>query len=375
MEKEMYKKLAIVTFQRAYNYGALLQAYALQTIIEELGHECDIIDYSPQMYDRYFNLTNLKSCKNIKQFCWFLIHGRKKKEVFKRFQEFSDQYFNLKHFTADINDLRLIEDDYDGFIAGSDQVWNYNISNFDEVFFLSFVENEKKKNSYAASIGLDKIPDEYKAKYRKLLKDFNNILVREKQAKDILEELIDHPIEVVLDPTMLIEEKKWDLIINDPMVKIDNYILVYVKLRTESIIAFVEELSRIKKCSIIDITDLNRKWKKAKFPPKTGPGEFLYYLKNARYVVTNSFHGTALSIVFNKQLFIEYVPESKKLSSTNSRLSNLVDMFNLKARLISSNIGKPDIDSWIDYESVNQILDKERKHSIKYLKMMIESLE
>jgi len=275
---------------------------------------------------------------------------------------------NLSDVCVTRQDLQEISSEYDRFICGSDQVWNHNITDFDRNYFLDFTEDTLKKNSYAASFGISSIPLEHAKEYKTLLKGFNHISVRENQGKKIIKDLINREAELVLDPTLLLNKQDWERIAID-YKKEKEYILLYTFGNSPTIKTFVEELSEQTGYAIVYISYSAIKRVNAIYEKCVGPAEFLGLFKNARYVVTNSFHGTCFSLNFNKEFFLEMLPESQ---GVNSRLENILDLFDLRSRQII-NSANANIFKAIDYDEVNKKMLVERQRSLDFLNKIISN--
>ena len=198
-------KVGIITFHRAINYGAILQAYALKKKIDELGNVTKVIDY--------VNLKEEKACKiintnSLKSFIGSLLKFRFKKRKDIKFVDFRKKYLNLTPVVGTKGALKELNAQFNVFITGSDQVWNYNIIGGDMTYLLDFA-NEGKKNSYAASFGVINIEEKYKRQYSDLLNSFTNIAVREDAGAKIIRELCHKEVPVVLDPTLLLDAFEW----------------------------------------------------------------------------------------------------------------------------------------------------------------------
>jgi hypothetical protein len=360
--------VGVITFHRAINYGALLQAYALQEVLIKLRCRCNIIDYRNVRLESLHKENTLTDCHNWKEICRLIFYSKYHNKKVKKFREFSLSHLNLSDGYYGIDELRKITSEYDKFICGSDQIWNYKITNFDKAYFLDFVENKLQKYSYAASFGLDNIPSEYREEYKILLLNFNKITVRERQGAEIYKSLIGDDAEVVLDPTMLLSKLEWEKITTD-YIKKDNYILLYLFGMSPTLKKFVKKLSKQTGCEIVSISYSLLNGLKATYERCVGPTEFLGLFKNARYIITNSFHGTAFSINFNKDFFIEMLPESK---GGNSRLENILDLFGLRGRQII-NGENTHVQEHIDYNQINQKLLVERQNSLNFLQKIIQA--
>ena len=254
----------------------------------------------------------------------------------------------------------------DVFIVGSDQVWNYQITNYDTTYLLDFTE-PKKRLSYAASFGVSKISETLKQTYSELLGDFKYITVREKQGAKLVKDLCDRDVPVVLDPTLLLNIQDWKEI-SDLVSISSKKIVVYTLSRSDLLMNIANELSRITSfdVAVINPRTINLYDKTSAYT--SGPEEFINLFMNAEYILTNSFHGTAFAINFNKRFLVE-LPDGER-GKLNSRIENLLEMLNLKDRYVDClDLRKMEAD--IDWEKVNKILDVERKKSIEHLKMMI----
>lgn len=365
---ERYKvnmKAGILTFHNSNNYGASLQAYALYKSIEKIGIDVEVINYQNHKMQQDKKLKYSSTFDMVKSLlkqilCYNDIYRRK-----KRFSKFKTAYMNLSgEQIATTEELRILCDRYDRIICGSDQVWNYFITGYDYNFFFEFSDENYKKASYAASFGLKSISSECEDKISNCLKDFSYLSVREKHGHEIVKNLTGKYASVVLDPTFLLNASDWDEIAV-PYRKNHDYILIY-SFGSKSLQDFALSLSDKTQIPIICIEGLiKNKWnKKNRSIHGLGPREWLGLFQNARYIVTNSFHGTAFAINFNKDFFTELLINSAKV---NSRLENILDMFELRSRQVvdgeNLNWNKP-----INYLKVNKKLNIERKQSLDYLK-------
>lgn len=359
-------KIGIVTFQNAVNYGAVLQTYALQEILKNLGANPEVIDYQcTKINNMYAPFPKVRSVRALlSNIVWY--KRRKKKKV--AFQNFEQKYLNLtnkKYFSKE--DLEETNDIYDVFISGSDQIWRSESSNSDTTYFLDFVKDKNKKISYAASFGSDKVEDELKEKYKQLLNDYCKLSVREVQGKKIIEELLQREARVDLDPTFLLEKDRWQEIQKKPAKK-EKYIVLFIIRKSEKIFRFAEKLAEKTGYKLIYISNDRKKEVKAEYVGGISPEEWLGYFNNAEFIVTNSFHGVAFSIILNKKFFLELQPYPAKV---NSRLENIMDTFNLREREIVNGENQ-NIEKEIDYITVNKKIENIKKESINYLKDIIK---
>ncbi len=354
------KRIGILTFQKTHNYGALLQAYALCTKISQFNNNCSIINYYSPYFKKIYGLTPRKN--NLINFFKNMITLPKEINKYFKFNSFR-KYLNLTEPVCPENLIKL-NDKFDIFIVGSDQVWNEKLQNNDLNYFLNFVQDNKKKVAYSASFGINFLNEYQQSRYKPLLSSFSKISVREKQAQDIMRNLLNINVLTTLDPTLLLNISEWKKIAILP--KTDNYILLYLVHHDKKIINFTYDLAKEKNLRILFISPNIIKKIKAEYIFPT-PQEFVGYFLKAKYIVTNSFHGTCFSINFNKTFFIDLLP--KENASVNSRLENILDIFHLKNRLIDNIQSFPDKE--INFKNTNKILFNEREKSINYLKEFI----
>lgn len=361
-------RTATITFHKAVNYGAILQTYALQRSILKLGVDNNIIDYDCKLISNEYKLVNTKSIKSfIKSLIAFRIYYYKK----DKFKSFIKKYIILTNpVTKDILKSEEFNNKYDFFITGSDQVWNYEITNLDDAYFLNFVKDESKIKSYAASFGISYIPNNLISKYKNYLKRFSSILVREKTGVELTKKLIDKKVNVVIDPVLLLDKNEWNEIVFKTKfddIK-DKYILVYME--TPYIKLFAENLSAKYKIPIFNIADLilKKKNKIGNTESKLGPEEFVNAIKNAKFVVTGSFHAVVFSIIYNKEFFINNVDKTKE--NRSSRQKDLLDLLEIKDREIFNHDDDANF-SLIDWNNVNKKLEIERNKSLNELKKIL----
>lgn len=349
----------IITFHKALNYGAVLQCTALYKALNDLGADAYIYDYvTPKIRNSYKMFKASKSMKNnILQILSLPIKLRKT----NRFQAFLNDNVRMSD---------KAEDD-DVFITGSDQVWNWRASDFDKAYFLDFVKDDRKKNSYAASFGLSEIEEKYRPEYAHLLSRFNYISVREERGRELVAELCQKEAVVVPDPVFLCTADTWRRLA-EPERKDEGYILLYLMAKTPSAIAFAKTLSQKTGLKVCFIDNYEMKLaREFEIKRGCGPSEWLSLFANCKYVVTNSFHGTAFSLIFNKEVFVELLPESY---GVNSRLENILAHYNLLDRIIN-NRTPDEFTGKTDYIPVNAKINEDREAALTYLKNIMDGCD
>lgn len=360
------KKIVTITFHNANNYGAMLQTYALQKFLSK-SYETEILNYDNKNISKPYKIFSLSPKKFLKD----VISYKKNKKRFNNFNSFRKNLVLSRKF----NDITDIKENYPKahvYIVGSDQIWNPNITGgLDDIYCLNFGKNDFKKITYAASCGTVSNIKICEKSFIEKINGINNISVREKTLKEYIESITEKKVNVVVDPTLLLTKQEWEnLKITDRIIK-QKYIFVYsVSNANELLYDITNELSKITGYKIVyfDKYDLKNNYKYKKISGyEYGPVEFLNLLYNSEYVVTTSFHGLAMSAIFNKIFFIS-------LSSHPDRLLTLLETLELKNRIVTK---KEDLNilmnNKIDWNRVNNIINRERKKSIEWLFNSIES--
>lgn len=344
------KKFGIITFHRAINYGAILQAIALQRAIEQMGYDVELIDYVDCLYDHY--KISYKT-NNILKTCLKFVMSGKIRLKNKRFQKFLQENGVLSQTVYDRENIREIaQNDYKAFITGSDQVFNPKIVDYDATYLLDFVKEKKKCNSYAASIGMDTLSVKEGKWLKKHIENFNMLCVREKTAQAILESFGIGRSVLVVDPTLLITREMWRGLEHKVSVP-KHYILYYGFSHNEYIEQGIEELAQKEDLPICVVSDkLLYKKKHRVYLGGIGPAEWLYLIDHAEYIFTNSFHGMVFSFIFNKNVWV-----SDSNDGTFSRMRDFLNELNCDNRILAANV-KINLSQNIQYEKVKLLMEK-----------------
>lgn len=357
-------RVGILTFYAANNYGTCLQAYALQRAVEKLGVECEIIrlrgeklSVPPVAADslaaRVTDLVVKTGAKLVKS------------AAQPAFERFRNQYYHYSDW-VDADVLDGLNERYDLFLSGSDQVWNYNIAGNLDVYLQTFVRDARKKGSYAASFGLTELPPELERRYADALSDFSYLGVREPEGAALVERLSNRPAQVVVDPTQLLDLKDWEEIMR-PVDGKEPYIMVYQLGFSKALLRCAGALSRQTGLRLVFVPFPEGAFLKGRYHPMISPAQWLYLMRNAEYVVTNSFHGTAFSIGFHKNFYTEISPN---LSALGSRITNLLERYRLTDRRIGE--GQAPFDAMIDYAPVEPLYREDQRQSRLFLKRAVE---
>lgn len=348
-----------ITCHHVYNYGATLQAYALQEYLESLGHNVEIIDYrlpthmryelfTPYPQGRVYNIIKiipllkyiLCPLKNRKM---LLTWGRK-----KSFDNFDKKFLRISAKTYhSISEIQADPPLADVYIAGSDQIWNTAALNGkDPGYYLDFGNKKTKRISYAASFGVSKISADYEGFVKEKLLNFDSISVREKSGLEILNKL-DIKGTVVVDPVFLLSKQQWIEKLGLKEMH-ENYIFLYDFLHDDaSIRDFALSLSKETGAPLWSVNDFGSTPYADKQINNAGPIEFLQYLLNAKFVVSNSFHASAFSLIFQK----EFVTFPLVSQCNSSRMSDLLSTLDLTYRLLPLKIDV--LRKNIDWQNIN----------------------
>lgn len=356
----------ILTFHRALNYGAILQAYALQRKFKNLGYNAEIIDYRPEFNERRFEKPSVSEI--LKPRSLYNIIFRNGYFKFERgpFEEFINKNINLSpDVVYDENGLKIYNERYKKFIVGSDQVWNFACSEHDVNYFLPFAKNDIQRTSYAASFGVSNIKEEYEKEYTNLINGFSAISVREEDGKKIVEKLTKKKANVVLDPTFLISKVEWAMIKDDSLINKNGYVLLYLMHEDRELIRIAKKIAKEKGVEVIYISDRLIKARGVKTYSNITPSQWVGLFYNATYIITNSFHGTAFSIICEKQFSIKLIENS----IANSRLKNVLKKFGLEKRCINED--RENYKRKIDYNIINHKLVILQSDSEKFIKECI----
>lgn len=357
-------KIGILTFFNAINPGSALQAFALQEAIRKTNKEveCDFLNFHP--YRMIIRICGIKKYvySVLKCFRAFVSNPRLWLRKIKFFM-FQRRYLNVAPYTR-IGELETLNSSYDKFIVGSDQVWNPQITKNDsDVFFLKFVSKHDKKIAYSASIGLDDYSDGEKKHIGSMMSDFCKISVREQQGAAVVFKMIGKKPCVVLDPTLLFDADWWLKLIKKDTKK--KYVFVYgIKENNSLLLSLAEKLSRETGLSTIQITGgWHNHLQGTKKVYVYDPVSWLELIYGATFVITDSFHGVAFSLNFNKQFFVCV----NKLSICKSRLYNIIEGYGLNDRFVDENTLDFSSIKCIDYTVVNKKIEEDRGKSWSFL--------
>lgn len=388
------KKIALVTCYFQHNYGSQLQALATQMI-------CDKQDWPNET----ICIDGLKPEINRAKYRYFLSHcldihtikdkmGTVRKWLAKRtnkeyatnlmirdnlFSRFAQEKFRLSQRFNSKAELGKNADKYSAFIVGSDQLWlPSNITA--DYYTLNFVPDGVgiSKIAYATSFGVSQLPAKQAQMAREFLPRFNNIMVREESGKKLVKQLINRDVPIVCDPTLLFCAEEWGEVIPQKQRINEPYILCYFLGNNPKQRTWAKELARITHLNIVQLPNLDEYIKSdegfADYPLyDVDPLDFVSLIRDAKYVLTDSFHCTALSALHQKTFFCFRRYQDDGIVSTNGRLYSLLKSIGLSERMLTA---KESVDEClqmqIDYAAVNKCIEQLRQFSIELLKKAIQ---
>lgn len=380
----MNKKVGIITYHAAHNYGSMLQAYALQQTILKMGFDCEIINFRTkrqrEMYTpRFMNGTSIRK---IIKYILTLGYIKQSYQQYQLFEDFLSTQLILtdKEYTT----LEELEQEtclkFDYTISGSDQIWNTFCRDFDWAYFLPFVQTGKRI-AYAPSMGRKvtiEMGNTYDRQIELLLKQYNILSAREKMTAQKIKEITEYLPEVVVDPTLLYPSSKWrELAGNTPLIKKD-YVFLYMPWFNQETFDLAIEYGRRKQLPVVltllpnqsrwDVIHLLRKG--VQIYCSTGPLEFLNICKNAKIIIGKSFHAVIFSMIFERPFYAV-----KGIS--DDRINNLLQKAGiLEQHNLDSNNFEKVIQNQIpdknNYDNAFQSLSQEIENSFSFLKKALK---
>lgn len=366
----MKKKIGLLTMHRVVNFGSILQAYATQFVIENLGYDCEIINY--QYPNKIHSVNNhAKPWLKVARFLMQLRFGFPRRKQNRAFRLFRDKYLHQSEYFENRDVLLERVAEYDTYVVGSDQTWNVRQIGVDDTFLLSFAPIGKRRLSYASSAAAKELPSVYVNSFKQHLSAFDAISVREKHTQELIKSLLGKEALITLDPTLLLDADDWQILATKSKLKIKTpfilvYILKYSFLPYPTATKVIKEVydkyhlpivalrySAREDMGIKDVVNLYE---------GVGPEDFLWLFMNASYVITTSFHGTAFSLNFKKPFYAIY-----NSSIEDDRIYSLLHL--LGAESCGIDVCKDyQILEPVDYDKVSQTLSLERSKSISFLK-------
>lgn len=352
-------KIGIITFHFSINYGAILQAYALQKTLEKMGHEVEIIDYQPDYHVQRHNWTWRFGGLHVRN---FVLPGLRKK-----FSDFSSRHLQFTPRTyCSLNELKQDPPAADAYICGSDQIWNPDLTNLDPAYFATFGTQSIKRIAYAASFGKTSLTQTEKEAFKQCIQYIDHISIREQAGIDLANNVADVRAEWVLDPTLLMEDYEP---ITAPAPFRQKFVLMLNLQNNPLLNQAAEYVSNETGYPLVVLNNLSMKFWSLKgkrcYPSPEG---YLGLIKSAECVVTNSFHGTVFSVLFRKPFLTTSLSEAK--ADKNNRMTGLLASCGLTGRFINkfsnATISKA-LSEKIDWVQTNRSIETQRKSSLNFL--------
>ncbi|MBQ7148649.1 MAG: Coenzyme F420 hydrogenase/dehydrogenase, beta subunit C-terminal domain [Pseudobutyrivibrio sp.] len=375
-------KVAILTWvSGTSNYGSVLQAYALQEYVKSFGFDVTVLNYKPVMEDAIYPPKYKLYWKKTENKINRIVHRNvTMKNILKRTQLVCDEFVShniiLSSPLQGIRGLEKVANDFDVFICGSDQIWSMN-KKVNPAYYLEWVPNTKIKISYAPSLpvhNLNKLKIDF---LKQKLAEFDGVSVREEETAKVLNTLVDSEVTSVLDPTLLVDKKLWnDMVAEHSSEDVSPYIICYFLGKRDFYIKGVEELKRSTGLSVKMIpTSLESASFGYDFVENVGPTDFVNLIKNAKYVLTDSYHATIFSVIFHKEFYLFKRFDDSKNDTQNIRIYDLVNKLQLGNRIIDSDMSSIFEVSQIDYAMTDQLLVKLQEKSRGYLDRHLPSIQ
>lgn len=390
-------KIGIVTYVKCDNYGAELQAFALQWKLNSLGYDAEVINLEKRNVDMKRNPDVIKGAivqrlkkeglvkavfsiikkvfevkKRINAEKKYAVQKANKHKLFEQFFENKVKH-SAKYYTLDeISSVAALP--YDTYIAGSDQIWNYIHTDRLDVYFLMFANKHKaKKISYAASVSIYDIPEKWQPAYKEYFENIDVLSVRELHGADLVKKYSNKTAEVVLDPTFLLKKDDWLREVAVVPESNEDYLLVYTLSGSSHIRKMALDIAKKKNLKVYNI--------KSNYVPEPddgvkhfyeiGPAEWVGLWSKAKFIVTDSFHGTAFSINFN----VPFVTLVNPNSMMNSRVLSILKITDLESRIVYDT--KEDCEKernlQLDFEPVNVIINAWREKSLNFIQQALIS--
>lgn len=378
------KKIGIITILKVNNYGAELQAYATQKVLQLMGYDAEIIDYLFYKNPRHKRTQMSKPTarmslrKHLQELLYPIVAQWKarnyrdlQRDRNAKFERFHDENTKQSVCYDTIDKLKSAKLDYDVLLTGSDQVWNPGIYSSLDPYLLRFGDDSLRRIAYAASFGVSIVPDEVRDYYKEALRCYSAIGVREDNAVNLVKNLTGQDAKLVLDPTLLLDKEQWMKVAKSVEGLPDKpYVLIYELSDIpfiKQVAMYIAEKTGLPIVRICKNASPEDKEEEILNIINAGPAEFLYLFNKAGYVVTNSFHGTAFSINFGKQ-FYTVIPLGK---SNNSRQKSILKLMGCEERMLTEGGEMPAMEK-LDTDRINEKLRVQRQNSMDFLKNAID---
>ena len=366
-------QIKTITCHDVYNFGASLQALALQSYLEGIGQDVEIIDYKPDYLSKHFNLFSvsnpvydypiIKQVYLIAKLPARLIALRRK----KKFDVFTRQFLHLtSHRYHSNEELKADPPLAEAYIAGSDQIWNTLFKNGrDAAFYLDFAPKTAKRIAYAASFATKDIAEDSKPFVREMLHSIERISIRERISLPLLESLGRNDGIAVCDPVFLLSSQKWNQILTYKNKNESPYLLVYDSEKSERIREVACRIAKQRGLQLYNVSSFRLPYVDKDYWCSS-PLDFVRLIRDADFIVSNSFHATAFSLIFHREFCVV-----NRKEAINERMLRLLDQYGLRERFIVDGV-EEDVALPIDYDKVQAQIDNDIAISKQFLSNSLE---
>ena len=388
------KKVGLVSCYFKDNYGSMLQAYATEMIMQQIGLPYQTvacrapIDYMVENKLLYILKKLLIGDWNMWIGKMKIMHEKRRNLTFAKnwalrdnaFNKFASESFHLSSFNKTRAELTAMAKNYSAFLVGSDQLWRTD-SVEHGYYTLEWVPDGIRKIAYSTSIGVREVPWFQVKKNRRFMNRFDYMALREQSACDLVFKLTGRKVQVVLDPTLLFSGDQWMKIQNKEPLTNGKYIFCYFLGNNPNQRELVKKLKDKTAMKIVALQHLDEyipsdEGFADEAPYNVGPAEFLNYIRNAEYIFTDSFHCSVFSILYKKKFFTFSRFSETAKQSTNTRIDNLLNITGLSERRVNAGMSVDEIlNLQLDFNYADKKLDELRKSSIDYLKNALKGLE
>lgn len=395
---EIHSKVGVVTFFDGVNYGGLLQTYGLVASLKTLGYSSEIINIpTPVMHKKPAALLlpelalrlctgnpwhmlkgELKNRKNKQKASSFKVKNSAQfsaqKKMFDLFREHKLSISNTAF--SDTSDIETHPPAYDAYICGSDQIWNPDFIWPRRDYFLTFAP-QSKRVAYAPSFGVKYLQKKYRSAYREWISQIPHLSCREAAGVEIIKNLTGRNATHVLDPTLLLRQAEWDELIATAKVPdaSEPYIFCYILGATTAYESFLESVITELGYRVITLPTLSSKENdKDTYLFEAGPTEFVSLVKHAKFVITDSFHGVVFSALYSTPfaVFRRNSGATRKGGDMFTRIDSLLSMCKIELPIANETVAFHKDMLSVDFSSVHDILQEERRKSLKYLSDALE---
>lgn len=370
------KKIGILTwYADTMNYGSVLQAYAMQCFLKDNGYEPSFINYKSTtndiVYPPKIYLIGEKVYNKLRRIVF--MKARYDLSATKKYcTNFVSENINSTRKYIGSKELHHLCNQFDGFICGSDQIWSLN-KKHNPVYFLDWVDDDKIKVAYAPSIPLNYASSKRRKFLQKVIHGYNGISVREEKSATQLSEILGTNVTSVLDPTLLVEKQTWTRLVNP--VEENPYIICYFLGEQPYYREVVEKYKNEFGCKVYVIpTEEGKNDKYGEMLEKIGPIEFLSFISSAELVITDSYHASIFSVIFEKKLIILERFKEKSRKSQNSRIYDLTTKLGIENSIVRKKDASRSISS-IEYSELSCKLEILRKQSVNFILNALNSQE